>query len=92
MKLTSIYKGQLLIQSRCAVSRISVFVAIETLFLTTLTVSNKGNFLAILQLTASNDSLLQTHLDSCPRNASYTLKTIQNEITDILLVIKFVPA
>ena len=41
-----------------------------------LTVSNKGNFLAILQLMASNDSLLQTHLNSCPRNASYTSKTI----------------
>ena len=84
MKLTSIYKGQLLIRSCCAISRISVLVAIETLFLTTLTVSNNGNFLAILQLTASNDSLLQTHLDSCPRNASYTSKTIQNEMTDII--------
>lgn len=50
----------------------------------TLTVSNKGNFLAILQLMASNDSLLQTHLNSCPRNASYTSNTIQNEIIDII--------
>lgn len=55
----------------------------------TLTVPNKGNFLPILQLMASNDSLLQTHLNSCPRNASYT--SIQNEIIDILLVIKFAP-
>ena len=50
----------------------------------TLTVSNKGNFLAILQLMASNDSLLQTHLNSCLRNASYTSNTIQNEIIDII--------
>lgn len=46
----------------------------------TLSVSKKGNFVAILQLMASNDSLLQTHLNSGPRNASYTSKTIQNEI------------
>lgn len=48
------------------------------------TVSNKGNFLAILQLMASNDSLLQAYLNSCPRNASHTSKTIQNEIIDII--------
>ena len=33
---------------------------------------------------ASNDSLLQTHLNSCPGNTSYTSKTIQNEVIDII--------
>ena len=40
--------------------------------------------MAILQLMASKDSLLQTHLNSCHRNASYTSKRIQNEIIDII--------
>ena len=46
--------------------------------------SNKGDFLAILQLMASNDSVLQAHLNSCLGNASYTSKTIQNEIIEII--------
>ena len=50
----------------------------------TLTVSNKGNFSAILKLMASSDSLLQTHLNSCPRDASYMSKTIENEFIDII--------
>lgn len=68
----------------CSKQNISLRGHRDTFSDDTLTVSNKGNFLAILQLMASNDSLLQTHLNSCPRNASYTSKTIQNEIIDII--------
>ena len=68
----------------CGKQNISLRGHRDTFSDNTLTVSNKGNFLAILQLMASKDSLLQTHLNSCHRNASYTSKTIQNEIIDII--------
>ena len=56
----------------CSKQNISLRGHRDTFSDDTLTVSNKGNFLVILQLMASNDSLLQTHLNSCQRNASYT--------------------
>ena len=46
--------------------------------------SNKGNFLAILQLLAKHDDLLSSHIQSAKRNASYTSKTIQNEVIQIV--------
>ena len=45
--------------------------------------SNRGNFIATLQLMSRNDQLLQKHLLSAKRNAKYTSKTIQNQITHI---------
>ncbi|KAK3091798.1 hypothetical protein FSP39_022710 [Pinctada imbricata] len=46
--------------------------------------SNKGNFLAILKLIGRHDELLSSHLASAKKNASYTSKTIQNEIIKII--------
>ena len=45
---------------------------------------NKGNFLAILNLMAENDSVLRNHLADARRNAKYTSKTVQNEIIQII--------
>ena len=50
----------------------------------TSTASNKGNFWAILNLLASHDKELADHLKNAPKNATYTSKTIQNEIIDII--------
>lgn len=48
------------------------------------TASNKGNFLAILDLMSESDIILRNHLVYCKKNAMYTSKTIQNEIIGIL--------
>ncbi len=45
--------------------------------------TNRGNFIAILQLMAKGDSLLHKHLLTAKRNAIYTSKTIQNEVIHI---------
>lgn len=50
----------------------------------TSTSSNKGNFWAILNLLASHDKELADHLKNAPKNATYTSKTIQNEIIDTI--------
>lgn len=47
-------------------------------------VSNKGNFLAILESKAKSDPILRDHLDNGKRNARCTSKTIQNELIDII--------
>ena len=44
---------------------------------------NHGNFVAVLQLMAKNDPILTKHLNSAKRNAKYTSKSIQNQITHI---------
>lgn len=41
---------------------------------------NKGNFLEILQVVASENPSLQEQLESCPRNAKYTSNIIQNDL------------
>ncbi|XP_056016898.1 uncharacterized protein LOC130053579 [Ostrea edulis] len=46
--------------------------------------SNKGNFLAILQLLAKHDEQLWSHLQKAKRNALYTRKTIQNEVIQLI--------
>ena len=46
--------------------------------------SNKGNFLALLDLMAENDPILRHHLEKGKRNAKGTSNTIQNEILDII--------
>ena len=45
--------------------------------------TNRGNFVATLQLMAKNDAILCKHLSSAKRNAKYTSKTIQNQIIHI---------
>ena len=46
--------------------------------------SNKGNFLAILDLIAYFDETLKCHLESAKRNAIGTSKTVQNEVIDVI--------
>ena len=43
----------------------------------------RGKFIAALQYKAKSDPLLMKHLISAKRNAKYTTKTIQNQITHI---------
>jgi hypothetical protein len=46
--------------------------------------SNKGNFLAILNLLASHDDQLAQHVKGSSKNATYTSKSTQNEIINII--------
>ncbi|XP_056022072.1 52 kDa repressor of the inhibitor of the protein kinase-like [Ostrea edulis] len=46
--------------------------------------SNKGYFLAILQLLAKHDEQLWSHLQKAKKNALYTSKTIQNEVIQLI--------
>ena len=45
---------------------------------------NKGNFLALLDLMAKRDPILQKHLENAKKNATGTSKTVQNEIIQII--------
>ena len=45
--------------------------------------TNRGNFIATLQLMAKGDSILNNHLLTAKGNAKYTSKTIQNEVVHI---------
>ena len=45
--------------------------------------TNRGNFIAILQLMAKGDALLHQHLLTAKGNVIYTSKTIQNEVIHI---------
>ena len=45
--------------------------------------ANRGNFIALLQLMAKGNMVLQKHLSLVSKNARYTSKTIQNEIIHI---------
>ena len=46
--------------------------------------TNRGNFLAILEHAAKTDPVLNTHLEQGKKNQRYTSKTIQNEIIAII--------
>ena len=46
--------------------------------------SNTGNFLGLVQFRAENDDVLRTYLETAPKNALYTSKTIQNEMISVL--------
>ena len=45
---------------------------------------NTGNFIQLVQFRAENDDVLRTYLETAPRNALYTSKTIQNEMISVL--------
>lgn len=45
---------------------------------------NQGNFIALIQFRAETDETLKKHLQNAPRNATYTSKTIQNQLIDII--------
>ena len=45
---------------------------------------NHGNFKALLQMYATKDNVLKKFIDSCPANARYTSKTIQNDLISII--------
>ena len=40
---------------------------------------NTGNFVQLVQFRVENDDVVCTYLETAPRNALYTSKTIQNE-------------
>ncbi|XP_074656009.1 52 kDa repressor of the inhibitor of the protein kinase-like [Tubulanus polymorphus] len=46
--------------------------------------SNRGNFLAILDLLGKHDKVFSEHLETGKRNAKYTSKTVQNDILNII--------
>lgn len=46
--------------------------------------SNRGNFIAILETKAKSDDVLRSHLETGNRNQRYTSKTIQNDVIDII--------
>ena len=45
---------------------------------------NHGNFIELVRFRAESHEVLRHHLQSAPRNAVYTLKTIQNELVHII--------
>jgi hypothetical protein len=45
---------------------------------------NKGNFMAVVNVLAENDAVLQKHLLESKRNAKYTSKTYQNELIQLI--------
>ena len=51
---------------------------------TALDASNMGNFIELVRFRAENDDVLRTYLETSPRNALYTSKTIQNETIDVI--------
>ena len=46
--------------------------------------SNEGNFIELVRFHAETDPILHNHLSSAPRNATYTLKMIQNELVSVV--------
>ena len=46
--------------------------------------NNRGNFIELVCFRAETDAILRKHLESAPRNALYTSKTIQNQLIDIV--------
>ena len=45
---------------------------------------NKGNFIELVKFRTETDSNLHNHLKNAPKNATYTSKTIQNQMIDIV--------
>ncbi len=43
-----------------------------------------GNFIELVWFRAENDDMLRTYLETSPRNALYTSKTIKNEMIDVI--------
>ena len=48
------------------------------------TISNEGNFVALVRFGVETDLGLAQHLAKPPRNAHYTSKTIQNEMVEVI--------
>ena len=48
-----------------------------------------GNFIELVRFRAENDDVLRAYLETSPRNALYTSKTIQNEMIDVIGSAKF---
>ena len=48
--------------------------------------TNRGNYVAKMQLMAKGDAILSKHLCSARKNAKYTSKTIQNQILHIICI------
>ena len=46
--------------------------------------SNEVSFVELLHFHAKNDPILAQHLANSPRNAAYSLKTIQNELIEAI--------
>ncbi len=46
--------------------------------------ANTGNFIQLVQFRAENDDVLRTYLETAPRNALYTSKTIQNKMISVI--------
>ena len=46
--------------------------------------SNQGNFIELIRFRADTDAVLRKHLESAPKNAQYTSKTIQNQLIDVV--------
>ena len=46
--------------------------------------ANHGNFIELVRFRAETDEVLRNHLQSDPKNAVYTSKTIQNELVQII--------
>ena len=46
--------------------------------------NNHGNFIELVCFRAESDEVLRHHLQSAPRNSTYTSKTIQNELVHII--------
>ena len=45
---------------------------------------NEGNFIQLVRFQAETDDVLSRHLASAPRNATYTSKTVLNELINII--------
>ena len=45
---------------------------------------NPGNFIELVRFRAQTDEILRSHLESAPKNARYTSKTIQNELINVI--------
>ena len=46
--------------------------------------SSKGNFLELVKFRSQTDPILANHLKNAPKNATYTSKTIQNELIQVV--------
>ena len=46
--------------------------------------SNEGNFIQLVRFRAETDPVLADHLANSPENATYTSKTIQNELINVV--------
>ena len=71
-------------------NRVSLFAVIEmTKLIGKNTQAAKEIFLELVHFRAETDELLHKHLQYGPKNAKYTLKTIQNELISVVLSAQF---